>query len=110
MKSFTKFLLLLLVYTFLPIIVNAQVGIGTTTPKGALDVNSTTTGFLMPRVALTATNVVAPVVNPQGGALAVGTMIFNTSTIAGTYGVVPGLYYWDGAKWVAQFFNKFENV
>jgi hypothetical protein len=110
MKNFTKLLLFLHICTFSPIVITAQVGIGTTTPKAALDVNSTTTGFLMPRIALTATNVAAPVINPQGGVLAEGTMIFNTATTAGTYGVVPGLYYWDGAKWVAQFFNKFEAV
>ena len=35
----------------------AQVGIGTTTPSGALDVTSTTDGMLIPRVSLTATNI-----------------------------------------------------
>jgi hypothetical protein len=110
MKNHTKLALLFFICTFLPIVANAQVGIGTTTPKAALDVNSTTTGFLMPRIALTSTNTSAPVTNPQGGGLALGTMIFNTNTTAGTYGVVPGLYYWNGTKWVAQFSNKFEAV
>jgi hypothetical protein len=80
----------------------AQVGVGTTTPAGALDVNSTTNGFIPPRVALTATNVAAPVVNPQGGALVAGTIVWNTAT-AGSMpnNVAPGLYYWDGTRWVS---------
>ena len=80
----------------------AQVGIGTTSPTGALDIQSTVNGFLPPRLALTATNVQAPVVNPQGGALPAGTIVWNTAT-AGTSptNVGPGLYYWDGTKWVA---------
>lgn len=80
----------------------AQVGVGTTTPAGALDVSSTTNGFIPPRVSLTATNVAAPVVNPQGGALVAGTTVWNIAT-AGTapYKVAPGLYFWDGSRWVA---------
>lgn len=81
---------------------NAQVGVGTTTPNGALDVNSTTQGIIPPRVALTALNVAAPVVNPAGGALVAGTLIWNTAT-AGTIpnNVVPGMYYWDGTRWIS---------
>src|SRR5690606_4993106 len=80
----------------------AQVGVGTTTPNGALDVSSTTNGFVPPRVALGATNVQAPVVNPQGGVIPAGTIVWNTAT-AGTSpnNVAPGLYYWDGSRWVA---------
>lgn len=79
-----------------------QVGVGTTTPRGALDVNSTTSGLIPPRVALTALNVAAPVLNPQGGALVAGTLIWNTAT-AGTIpnNVVPGMYYWDGTRWIS---------
>lgn len=80
----------------------AQVGVGTTTPNGALDVSSTTNGFVPPRVALTAINVQAPVLNPQGGAIPAGTIVWNTAT-AGTSpnNVAPGLYYWNGTRWVA---------
>lgn len=87
---------------FISVNMTAQVGVGTTTPAGALDVNSTTNGFIPPRVALTATNVAAPVVNPQGGALVAGTIVWNTAT-AGTVpnNVAPGLYFWDGSRWVA---------
>lgn len=82
-------------------IVFAQVGVGTTTPKAAMDVASTNQGFLMPRIALSATNV-PTLVNPNGGSLEVGTMVFNTANTAGTYGVKQGLYYWDGSYWVSN--------
>ena len=82
-------------------ILYAQVGIGTTTPKAAMDVTSTNQGFLMPRIALTATNV-PTLINPNGGSLEVGTMVFNTANTTGTYGVKKGLYYWDGTYWVSN--------
>ena len=83
----------------------AQVGINTTTPNGMLEVNSSTSGIVFPRVALTATNVAAPVVNPNGGgAPVVGTTVFNTNaTTTGSNDVYVGKYYWDGSQWVAQF-------
>lgn len=81
----------------------AQVGVGTTTPNGALDVSSSTNGFVPPRVSLTSTALEAPVVNPQGGAIPAGTMVWNTNTSSPTpaTAVAPGLYYWDGSRWVA---------
>lgn len=80
----------------------AQVGVGTTTPEGALDVSSTTSGFIPPQVALTNLTVAAPVLNPQGGALANGTLVWNTNT-AGVMpnNVSPGLYYWNGTRWIS---------
>ncbi len=85
----------------------SQIGIGTTSPNAALEINSTTAGFLPPRVTLTATNVEAPVINPQGGSILPGTMIYNTNTTSGTYGVTPGLYFWDGSRWVSQYQRRF---
>jgi hypothetical protein len=81
--------------------VSAQVGIGTVTPRGALDINSSTNGFVPPQVALTAVNVATPIVNPQGGALATGTIVYNTAT-AGTNpnNVTPGYYFWNGTNWI----------
>jgi len=80
----------------------AQVGVGTTTPRGALDVSSATSGFIPPQVALTDLTVAAPVLNPQGGALANGTLVWNTNT-AGVMpnNVSPGLYYWNGTRWIS---------
>lgn len=84
----------------------AQVGVGTTTPEGALDITSNIHGFVPPRVALTALNIAAPVVNPQGGLPATGTIVWNTTNNLSspyplTNEVSPGMYYWDGAKWIS---------
>ncbi|WP_320815257.1 hypothetical protein [Flavobacterium sp.] len=80
----------------------AQVGVGTTTPQGALDISSSTTGLIPPRVSLTSTIIEAPVINPQGGSIIAGTTVWNTAT-AGTSpnNVAPGLYFWNGTRWVA---------
>ena len=96
MKNFTTFLLFFITMNAL-----AQIGVNTTLPSGMLDVSSTTNGLLIPRVALTANNVAAPVVNPQGGALAVSTMVYNTNPVAGVNGVSTGYHYWDGSRWVS---------
>lgn len=80
----------------------SQIGMGTTTPAAALDVTSTTNGVLIPRIALTATNVSAPVVNPQGGGLVAGTLVYNTATAGvSPNNVIPGFYYWNGAAWIS---------
>jgi len=75
----------------------AQVGIGTPTPSTSaqLEVNSSTRGFLPPRVALTATNATSPITSPVAGLL-----VYNTAT-DGTApnNVTPGFYYYDGVRW-----------
>jgi Chaperone of endosialidase len=76
--------------------VYAQVGIGTTAPSGALDITSTTNGMVIPRVTLTSLTIAAPVVNPQGGVLTAGTLVYNVAVSP-----VAGFYYWDSAKWVS---------
>lgn len=83
----------------------AQVGINTTAPTGILDINSTTMGFVYPNVLLTATDEPLPVVNPQGGALAVGTVVYNTNTTytGNVTDVHPGIYVWDGSKWTIHY-------
>jgi hypothetical protein len=86
---------------FISVISYAQIGINTLTPNGMLDVNSTTNGFLIPRVALTANNVAAPVVNPQGGALTTSTLVYNTNPVAGVNGLSVGYHYWDGLNWIS---------
>lgn len=64
--------------------------------SAALDVDMAGKGILIPRLALTATNVAAPVTAP-----ATSLMVYNTATAgAGLTAVSPGYYYWDGVKWV----------
>lgn len=88
MKKITLFLAILYQIT-----VNSQVGIGTTIPNGALDVDSTTDGFLIPRIALTNTTT-ATISTPTKSEL-----IYNTAT-AGD--VTPGYYYWETPPTVAS--------
>ncbi len=57
-----------------------------------LDVKNPNKGLLVPRVALTATNVAGPVTAP-----ATSLMVYNTANIAD---VTPGYYYWSGTAWV----------
>lgn len=78
-----------------------QVGIGTTSPEGVLDIISTNQGLLIPRIKLTATNISAPVINPNSGTLPSSTLVYNTETNgAFPNQVFPGFYYWDSSKWV----------
>ncbi len=81
MKSILFSLLFLLVTST----VFSQVGIGTLLPDGALDITSATDGLVIPRVALTATTVVLPVITGVESEL-----VYNTAT---TGDVTPGYYY-----------------
>lgn len=79
----------------------SQIGIGTTTPRGAVDIASTTQGFVLPTVSLAATNI-QTAINPQGGAIPAGTIVYNDSTSGtGATAVSPGMYYWDSAAWIS---------
>ena len=80
MKSLLNFLIIL----FLSFSLNAQVGIGTTSPNGALDIDSANNGLLIPRVALTDLTTLT-VLTPTASE-----MVYNT-TSNGT--VEPGYYY-----------------
>ena len=82
---------------FMPLLSLAQVGINTTTPNAMLDIDSDEHGILIPRVALLSASDATTVVNPQGGALEISTLIYNTATASG---VIPGFYYWNGTLWV----------
>ncbi len=66
-------------------------------PSAMLDIVSSSSGLLVPRVALTSANAASPVASPL-----VSLLVYNTAT-AGSIpnAVVPGFYYWDGSRWVA---------
>ncbi len=72
----------------------SQVGIGTTTPDtdAALEINSATSGVLLPRVLLTDTTSPLPL-----SADVAGMIVYNTATVSD---VTPGFYYNDGAVWI----------
>lgn len=75
----------------------AQQGFGTNTPdkSAAVDIVSSKRGLLIPRLALTETTDQAPI--PLSIAPATSLFVYNTATVND---VIPGFYYWDGAKWV----------
>jgi len=91
-----KLKLLIPLFFIANIAMRAQVGIGITSPNAGLDVSSTTTGLLIPRVSLTNLLIEAPVLNPQGGAIPISTLIYHD----GSNAITAGFYYWDGAQWV----------
>ena len=93
----------ILLYSLLSIQISvlAQVGVGTTTPRGALDINSSTQGVVVPTVSLVDV-ITQTAVNPQGGAIPAGTIVYNDATSgASPNNVGPGLYFWNGSRWVA---------
>lgn len=87
-----------IIYVLLILVSNnlcAQVGIGNTSPQGALDIstqaNPSADGLLIPRVALSLTTT-ATVLTPT-----ISEMVYNTAT---TGDVTPGFYFWNGTSWV----------
>ncbi len=80
----------------------SQVGINTATPNALLDVNSTSQGILIPRVALVNTTQELPVTNPASGSLVNGTLVYNTATVND---VRPGFYYWKDVRWIPLISN-----
>jgi hypothetical protein len=84
-------------FSLLNYCISQSVGIGTDSPDSSaiLDVLSKNKGFLPPRLALIATNIADPVINPKPGLL-----VYNTATSGGTpINVSPGYYYWNGLAW-----------
>ncbi|MEN9304575.1 MAG: hypothetical protein RL264_3004, partial [Bacteroidota bacterium] len=77
---------------------NNRVGVGTSSPvaNAALDVTSTNSGLLIPRLSLSNINNASPL-----SAHVAGMMVYNTASAgSGTIAVYPGFYYNDGSKWV----------
>jgi len=81
----------LLFTLLLPLFIQAQVGINTTTPHASsmLDISATDKGLLIPRVSIPNLNAAAPVTAP-----ATSLLVYNTNATTGV-----GFYYWDSAKW-----------
>jgi len=88
---------LLYIFIIAPFFLFSQVGINTTTPEAILDVVSAKHGVLFPRMALEYLTQEAPVLNPKGGGLEDGTLVYNTASVNN---VRPGYYYWEVDRWV----------
>lgn len=71
----------------------AQQGFGTNKPSqsAAVDIVSPNKGLLIPRVALQADNLAAPITNPE-----LSLLVFNTTA---TNNLTKGFYYWTGTNW-----------
>jgi hypothetical protein len=89
-KIFQKLLLITVLFSFIEL--NAQTGIGTTTPNASakLDVSATNKGFLPPRVSLTSSTDVSTITSP-----ATGLLIY----CKGDAGLASGYYFWNGTAW-----------
>lgn len=72
----------------------AQVGIGTTSPQGALDINSSNGGLVMPRTNLTSVNDISTITTPTGEIPVEGTIIYDTGD-----NITEGFYVHDGSRW-----------
>lgn len=90
--NITKLVTLLIVLVTFNI-TTAQVGIGTTNPNSSasLEIYSTNSGLLIPRVALTSNTDQATISNPADYLL-----VFNTATVTN---LAPGLVYWKDGSW-----------
>ncbi|MBT6515923.1 MAG: hypothetical protein HOK65_14280 [Crocinitomicaceae bacterium] len=92
--------LLLFLFVFLQSTIYGQnVGINTTgsapDPSAMLDIEESSKGLLIPRVALSASNSAAPITAP-----ATSLLVFNTATAGSApNNVTPGYYYWNGSSW-----------
>jgi hypothetical protein len=75
----SKCLIALFMLSLYPANIFAQTGIATNSPEAALDIQSTNAGLLMPRIALLSATDATSVINPNGGALEVSTMVYNTT-------------------------------
>lgn len=91
----------------LPFFLVAQVGINTTTPKAALDIESANNGMLIPRVQLTSILDITTVINPNLGPLETSTLVYNMAAAGiAPNNVVAGFYYWNGSRWISIVGNN----
>jgi hypothetical protein len=68
----------------------AQIGVGTSAPKAALDITSTTQGVLIPRLAALQAEAIS---NPE-----LGELIYSTTNDGVTI-TSQGFWYYDGTTW-----------
>ncbi|MGL2987883.1 hypothetical protein ACSVH5_09825 [Flavobacterium sp. RSSA_27] len=100
----TKVIHLLFFFLFFGTI-QAQVGIGTTTPNSSaiLDVSSSKAGMLIPRVGLQTTTDQTTIEKGNVN----GLLVFNTTSNAD---LKPGFYYWFSNRWINLGEQKAETI
>lgn len=109
MKTSFYFLLLSKLIISLNLYSQNNVAINTTglsaDPSSILDISSTNTGILIPRVALSSTDSPTPITSPANSLL-----VYNSAT-SGTApnNVFPGYYFWNGSAWVRILNNIGDN-
>lgn len=87
-------------FLFVPIITFSQIGINTTTPNAILEIQSTNSGILIPRVQLTSILDNSTIINPAGGAIPTSTLVYNIAPSGvAPNNVVAGFYYWNSSQW-----------
>lgn len=92
--NFKSFLITFLIALPFSLVCNSQVGIGTMDPEAgaALDISSTNSGLLIPRVNISNLLTIAPIINGSPTSL----LVYNTNVTTG-----EGFYYWNGNRWVS---------
>ena len=94
MKNYTLAKSLMLLFFLNSTILFSQVGINTTNPAGALDIDTPNLGFVMPRTNLSSKTDVATVKTPQGSVPVDGTLIYDYGT-----NITGGFYYYENNQW-----------
>jgi hypothetical protein len=85
---------IVLIFIFFSVSLYAQIGIGTITPNAAIEVSSSTDGFLLPRLALADKD--AKILTPT-----ISEIVYNTvASGVSPNDVRPGFYFWTGTSWM----------
>lgn len=89
MKKITLIAIITSIFSYISCF--SQVGIGTTSPSSSsiLELKSTNSGLLIPRISLTSSTDATTIPSP-----ATSLLVYNTSTVAD---ITPGFYYWEGS-------------
>jgi len=88
-----KIIIFFCVICFFSLDLHSQVGIGTTTPHASsiLDIKSSNSGVLIPRIALDSNSDITSISSPE-----ISLLVYNTSSLND---LKPGFYFWNGSKW-----------
>ena len=88
-----KIIVFFCVISFISLDVYSQVGIGTTSPHASsvLDIKSSDSGVLIPRIALDSALDTSSISSPE-----ISLLVYNTSSFND---LSPGFYFWNGNKW-----------